>query len=165
MANLGDQFLPPTNLGRVDEEMVPPGQPIESFLTCNRHPIAVHPLYLSVPTTTLLDFFPPKTSGDSTHDAEVIPLPFLVIQSDCLHPFSPRKTSFPLRTIHNSCTIHLQIGEEGSALIHIPKTSIEESDEGERILEKAWLVTPRRSVAYCSTRLRTKGPPCWILCD
>ncbi|GFT18156.1 hypothetical protein TNCV_183191 [Trichonephila clavipes] len=26
MATLGDQSFPPTNLGRVDEEMVPPGQ-------------------------------------------------------------------------------------------------------------------------------------------
>ncbi|GFY21958.1 hypothetical protein TNCV_3296021 [Trichonephila clavipes] len=38
-------------------------------------------------------------------------------------------------------------------------------DEEERILEKVYLVTPHRSVDNCSTRLRSKGLPCWILCD
>ncbi|GFU99763.1 hypothetical protein TNCV_5038311, partial [Trichonephila clavipes] len=93
---------------------------------CNRHPIEVNPLYFSVPATTHLDFYPPKSSADFAHDTDVIPLPFLVHQSDCLHPISLWKNlffhsqDFPLFKHHTS-----QIGEGGLSLIQIPKTSIE----------------------------------------
>ncbi|GFX07611.1 hypothetical protein TNCV_4158811 [Trichonephila clavipes] len=40
MASLGDQFLPPTNLGHVDEEMVPPGVGVPQFMEAERDSLA-----------------------------------------------------------------------------------------------------------------------------
>ncbi|GFW44751.1 hypothetical protein TNCV_4482961 [Trichonephila clavipes] len=67
-----------------------------------------------------------KSRRDSAHDSDVIPLPFLVNQSECLHSTSLKKNLF----FHSglsalSSTNTYQIGEGGSAMIHIPKTLIE----------------------------------------
>ncbi|GFW29508.1 hypothetical protein TNCV_744501 [Trichonephila clavipes] len=89
----------------------------------------------------------------------------------CSHAFLPRSTnqsghSLPGRPTHIRPHTLSRYGMEERFAFRFPvMPSIIIHDEGERILEKAWLVSPRRDVVFCTTRLRAKGPPCWILCD
>ncbi|GFY35536.1 hypothetical protein TNCV_196391 [Trichonephila clavipes] len=46
MANLSDQFLPPTNLGHVDEEMVPPDRAVADFRIAIGHDCLSKRLYM-----------------------------------------------------------------------------------------------------------------------
>ncbi|GFV44910.1 hypothetical protein TNCV_45731 [Trichonephila clavipes] len=78
-------------------------------------------------------------------------------------------TNKPLSRMENTTFAKPSITDShdmGLRTVYSPDTQKKTSiHERERILEKAELVTPRRSVVCCSTWLRAKGPPYWILCD
>ncbi|GFV71386.1 hypothetical protein TNCV_3952811 [Trichonephila clavipes] len=76
-----------------------------------------------------------KSRRDSAHDSDVIPLPFLVNQSECLHSTSLKKICFFTQELSAlSSTNTYQIGEGGSTMIHIPKTLIEIEKKRESVL-------------------------------